>query len=64
MEDLDGDGANPPIVSTDTLAANTSYDGMIELLNESTSPAEDVTSEVQAEGEDHQFFFSTTLMYR
>ena len=34
-QDLDGDGPNPPVVSVSSaLAANTTYNGSIELLNE------------------------------
>ena len=38
--DLDGDGPNPPEVSVSSpLAANTSYDGTIVLLNETETPS-------------------------
>jgi hypothetical protein len=58
--DLDGDGPNPPEVTVSgALAANTSYNGFIELLNETQTPAEDVTGEVAAEGDEHQFFFQS-----
>ncbi len=60
FSDPDGDGATAPTITGGTLAANTVYDGVITLLNESVSPADDITEEVEAEQEDHQFFFSTT----
>jgi hypothetical protein len=60
FSDPDGDGAIAPMITGGTLAANTVYDGVITLLNESESPAEDITEEIEAEQEDHQFFFSTT----
>jgi hypothetical protein len=56
--DLDGDGGDAPTITADNLQANTTYTGTITLLNESETPAEDITAEVQAEDEDHQFFFS------
>lgn len=58
--DEDGDGGNEPVITTDNLAANTTYSGTITLLNESESPAEDITEEIDEEAEDHQFFFTTS----
>ncbi len=57
--DLDGDGGNAPAVVGGTLMANTTYNGSIELLNETETPAEDITLEVQEEDEEHQFFFES-----
>ncbi len=60
-QDLDGDGPNAPVINiSGPLAANTTYTGSIELLNETETPAEDITAEVQEEDDEHQFFFSTT----
>ena len=60
-QDLDGDGPNPPVLDVSgDLAAGTTYNGSLELLNETESPAEDITEEVEEEGEEHQFFFSAT----
>lgn len=66
--DLDGDGGNAPVIVNGTLAANTVYDGVITLLNEAESPAENISEEVQAEAEEHQLFFavagaSATIAY-
>lgn len=59
-QDLDGDGPNAPTISVSgNLVANTSYSGVIELLNETETPAENITEEVEEEDEDHQFFFTT-----
>ena len=56
--DLDGDGPNPPVVTVSgDFSSNTSYDGSIVLLNETESPAEDITEEVEEEADEHQFFF-------
>lgn len=60
FRDIDGEGGNDAVITGATLVANTTYDATIELLNESESPAEDITAEVRKEGEDHQFFFATT----
>jgi len=58
--DLDGDGGNAPVVTVDNLAANTTYIGAIVLLNESETPAEDITAEVREEDADHQMFFEVS----
>ncbi len=60
FRDTDGDGGNDPVITSGTLAANTIYNATLELLNESVSPAENITNEVRSEGEDHQFFYATT----
>ena len=58
--DEDGDGGNVPVISTDTLAPNVTYSGVITLLNESISPAENIGDEVSEDAEEHQFFFDTS----
>lgn len=59
--DLDGDaGSDLPDITGGTLQANTTYTASIELLNETESPAENITEEVEEEGEDHQFFFTSS----
>lgn len=61
IRDLDGDGPDAPVISSpNVLLPNTTYQGRIELLNETESPAEDITEEVEEEDEEHQLFFSTT----
>jgi len=55
--DLDGPGGNDPVITGGTLTPNTMYDGTIEVLNEQTLPAEDITEEVIEEAKEHQFFF-------
>lgn len=57
--DADGDGPNDPVVTVSgNLAAATIYTGTIELLNETESPAEDITEEISEEDLEHQFFFN------
>ena len=58
-QDLDGEGGNEPIVTVSgNLTAGTTYDGIIELLNETETPAENITEEVQEEADEHQFFYT------
>ena len=45
-QDLDGDGGNAPIITLDSLSANTTYSGSITLFNESITPTEEITPEV------------------
>lgn len=60
-KDMDGNGPNEAIVTGAELAINTTYNGTITLLNESSNPAENISQEVKEEGLDHQFFYSNTL---
>lgn len=56
--DLDGDGPNAPVISVSSnLKANTVYTGAVTFLNETVSPADDITVEVKEEGYEHQLFF-------
>ncbi|SFU70900.1 hypothetical protein SAMN05216480_11523 [Pustulibacterium marinum] len=60
-QDLDGDGPDDPVITVDgNFAANATYNGTIQLLNETEDPAEDVTEEVEEENLDHQFFYIAT----
>lgn len=60
FQDLDGEGGSD---GTNTvsgpLTANTVYTGSIQLLNETESPAENITVEVEEEGDEHEFFYSS-----
>ena len=60
FKDLDGEGGADPVISNNTLVSNTTYTGVITLLNESENPAEDITEEVKEEAEDHQFFYTSS----
>ncbi|MFH6602468.1 type 1 periplasmic binding fold superfamily protein [Maribacter algicola] len=58
--DLDGDGPNAPeITVSGNLAAGVTYNGSIVLLNETETPAEDITKEVVAEAKEHQLFYTS-----
>ncbi len=61
FRDLDGDGGMDPVITGGTLEANESYAGAIELLNETETPAEDITAEVAEEDDEHQFFFESSV---
>lgn len=59
FRDPDGDGGNAPTQQdTIRLVANTYYDATIQLLNESETPAEDITLEVKDEDDEHLFCYS------
>lgn len=56
--DLDGDGPNAPVITVSgNLIANTTYTGTVSFLNETVSPADNITVEVEEEGVDHQIFY-------
>ncbi len=55
--DLDGTGGNAPVITADVLPDSSTFDVTVQFLNESVSPAEDITAEVLAEAEEHQVFF-------
>jgi hypothetical protein len=59
--DLDGDGPNTPTLTVSgAFDQNKTYVGTLEILNETESPADNVTLEILEEAVDHQFFFSFT----
>lgn len=59
FRDPDGaDGGQQPAITADALQNGVTYNANIELLNEAESPAESITAEIEAEAEEHQFFFS------
>lgn len=56
--DLDGDGPNPPVVNQQgSFLASTTYSGFISLLDETQSPAEDISIEIEDEADEHEFFY-------
>ncbi len=58
--DADGEGAGNPVLSDIELTAGTTYTMAITMANTLETPAEDITEEVEKEGEEHQLFFSWT----
>ena len=61
FRDLDGDGGNPPEIIGGTLAANTVYNGVIELWDETKNPPDNIADEVKEKELEHQFFFTSTV---
>ncbi|MFT5168052.1 MAG: hypothetical protein ACI8P3_003291 [Saprospiraceae bacterium] len=61
FQDLDGDGGDNPAITGGNLAANQTYTGTLELLNDSKTPAESITEEIEEEKEEHQFFFQSNV---
>ena len=60
----DPDGSNGSQTGTysvsGNLSANATYTVAVKFENKSATPAEDITTEVQEEGDEHQVFFATT----
>jgi hypothetical protein len=62
LTDLDGLGGQDGTYDiSGPLTANATYTGSISLLNETESPAENITEEVEAEGDEHEFFYSSSI---
>ena len=58
FKDLDGEGGAIPVkFDSIVLLKNAIYICEVSLLNESVSPADDITKEIKAEANDHQFYF-------
>lgn len=58
FKDVDGDGGQPPMITSEPLMANTGYTGVLMLVNETITPPENVTEEIEEEALEHQFFFT------
>ncbi len=61
FQDLDGDGGDTPVITGGNLATNQTYTGTLELLNESETPEENITEEIEEGDEEHQFFFQSDV---
>ena len=56
--DLDGDGPNDPAITVvGNLVAGRTYTGSTTFLNELANPIDDITAEVEEEGDEHQVFY-------
>ncbi|PRP67038.1 type 1 periplasmic binding fold superfamily protein [Nonlabens agnitus] len=56
--DNDADGPNMPTVTiTGTVLAGQTYTGNVRFLNELESPVENITEEVEEEGDEHEVFY-------
>lgn len=58
FRDLDGPGGNPPTIDTLNVKAGVVYEGTILLLDQSKTPADTISHEVQEEGTLHRFWFT------
>ncbi len=58
FRDLDGDGGQSPEVILGRPQANTVYNAVVGLYNESLSPIDTITNEVSEEALEHQFFYT------
>jgi hypothetical protein len=62
FKDLDGEGGAAPSKFDDiVLSPGKTYNCELYLLNESVSPVENITSEVEGEGVDHQIYYSSSV---
>lgn len=58
--DADGEETGDPVLSEINLSTQTTYTLSILMANTLETPAEDITAEVEAEGDEHQIFYSWT----
>ncbi|GEQ86316.1 hypothetical protein ULMS_18240 [Patiriisocius marinistellae] len=55
--DTDGDGPNPPVETiVGEMKSGTTYTGTVRFLNETETPSEEITDEVEEEDDEHQVF--------
>jgi hypothetical protein len=61
-KDIDGvTGSQQPTREVLNLAPNTTYTGTLTILDESKTPAVDISQEVNTEGDEHELFYTTTV---
>ena len=62
FDDPDGPGGTIPTKDEIVLAPSRSYNVTVQILNKTATPAEDITTEIQAESDAHRFYYepSTT----
>jgi hypothetical protein len=56
-KDLSPEDTAGSVITSDTLERNKSYTMTVSVLNETFTPAQNITAEIRSEGTDHQFFF-------
>jgi len=59
-KDLDGAGGNAPTIDNLSLAPNKTYYVTNTVADDSKTPSVDITAEIKAEQNDHQFFYFVT----
>lgn len=60
FRDADGPGGAAPTQDQIILAPSKTYNVTIQLLNETVSPPDDITLEVEAESDAHRFYYAPT----
>lgn len=60
--DPDGPGGNPPTIDTILLGSSLVYNVNLEFIDETKNPVDTITSEIVAEGDEHQIFFTVNLV--
>ncbi len=55
-KDLDGSGGTAPVINKINLKANTTYTLTTEVLDETKNPPDNVTEEIEEEGDEHRLF--------
>ncbi len=60
VKDLDGDGGKPPVIDVIKLLPNKTYVLTTEFLDETKSPAVNLTSEIEAESAEHLVVFESS----
>jgi hypothetical protein len=62
FKDIDGPGGQAPApFDSIIINANKTYAASVQFLNESISPADDITLEVNAEADDHQVYYESSI---
>lgn len=56
-KDVDGPGGNAPQITPVVLGASKAYNCTLEFLDESKTPAEDITKEIKEEDDEHQIYY-------
>ena len=60
--DLDGEGGSDGTYAiSGPITAGASYTGSIKLENETETPAENITLEIEEEDDEHEFFYTSTV---
>lgn len=60
FKDSDGAGGNAPVIDEILLAPNATYTVSVAVLNESVTPAENITEEIETEKDAHLFVYSVS----
>lgn len=61
--DVDGDGGNDPVIDTIRLSADQEYTVQLLVLDETKTPADTTSNEIEEEKNEHQFFYRKTGSY-